>query len=246
MYRFYVTATQIADGCIRVDGPDVNHIRNVLRLKPGDWVVACNGEDTDYVCRVGEVSAGEVLLNIEKERPTGNELHTRITLFQGIPKKDKMEWIVRKAVELGAFEIVPVMMKRCVVQLRDEQKILRKQERWQAIAESAAKQCDRGIIPTVHKPMTMEQAFDMAGRLEYNMIPYELQEGMDSSRKIVQEACGKASLGIFIGPEGGLDQEEVAQAQAIGAHPISLGKRILRTETAGMAVLSVLMFQMQD
>lgn len=246
MYRFYVTGTQIADGCIRIQNSDVNHIRNVLRLEPGDWVVACDGEDTDYMCRIREISAEEVVLGIEKTQPTGNELHTRITLFQGLPKKDKMEWIIQKAVELGAYEIVPVMMKRCVVRLSDEKKISRKQERWQAIAESAAKQCDRGIIPAVHAPVTMEQAFDMAGRLEYNMIPYELQEGMDSSRDIVREACSKTSLGIFIGPEGGLEPEEVAGAQAIGARPISLGRRILRTETAGMALLSVLMFQMQD
>lgn len=156
-----------------------------------------------------------------------------------------MEFIIQKAVELGVYEIVPVMMKRCVVKLSDEKKMQKKQERWQAIAEAAAKQCDRGIIPTVHLPVTMTEAFDMAGSLEYNMIPYELQDGIEVSRTIVNEACKHSSVGIFIGPEGGLEQEEVEQAVAMGAHPMTLGKRILRTETAGMALLSIMMFQLQ-
>lgn len=246
MYRFYITETQITGDQIHIVGSDVNHIKNVLRLETGDWIVACDGEATDYICRIALLSGEEVLLDIEKKQETGSELDTRITLFQGLPKKDKMEWIVQKAVELGAYEIVPVRMKRCVVKLEEEKKILKKQARWQAIAQSAAKQCDRGIIPRVHAPVTMEEAFDMARGLEYNMIPYELQEGMEASRQVVSEACKASSLGIFIGPEGGFEPEEVAQAQAAGARPISLGKRILRTETAGMALLSILMFQMQD
>lgn len=124
-------------------------------------------------------------------------------------------------------------------------KIQKKTERWQAIAEAAAKQCDRGMIPVVHTPVTMEQAFDMASSLEYNMIPYELQDGIQVSRQIVEEACSKESVGIFIGPEGGLEKEEVEKAMEIGAKPITLGKRILRTETAGMALLSIMMFQLQ-
>ena len=152
---------------------------------------------------------------------------------------------VYQAVELGVYEIVPVMMKRCVVKLSEAKKIQKKTERWQAIAEAAAKQCDRGMIPVVHTPVTMEQAFDMASSLEYNMIPYELQDGIQVSRQIVEEACSKESVGIFIGPEGGLEKEEVEKAMEIGAKPITLGKRILRTETAGMALLSIMMFQLQ-
>ncbi len=246
MYRFYIEQDQVEDGQIHIWGTDVNHMKNVLRLEPGDWVVACDKEGLDYVCRINSLDGQEVLLDIEKTRDSDTELGTHIVLFQGLPKKDKMELIIQKAVELGASEIVPVMMKRCVVKLSEDKKIRKKQERWQSIAEAAAKQCDRGIIPKVHAPVTMAQAFDMARGLEYNMIPYELQDGIEASRQVVNEACTKQSLGIFIGPEGGLEEEEVAKAIEIGAHPITLGKRILRTETAGMALLSILMFQMQD
>lgn len=245
MYRFYVEPDQIGQEEIVIRDGDVNHIKNVLRLETGDWVVACDKEGTDYVCRIRQFIPGEVVLTIEKTQETGTELDTKITLFQGIPKKEKMEFIIQKAVELGVYEIVPVMMKRCVVRLSEAKKIQKKQERWQAIAEAAAKQCDRGIIPVVHAPVTLEKAFDMADALEYNMIPYELQDGIDASRDIVAEACGKSSLGIFIGPEGGLEKDEVEAAMQHGAHPMTLGKRILRTETAGMALLSILMFQMQ-
>jgi 16S rRNA (uracil1498-N3)-methyltransferase len=245
MYRFYIGKEQIQGDTIYIENSDVNHIRNVLRLETGDWLVACDGQGTDYVSRIRSVSPERVELSVEKIQETGTELDTRITLFQGIPKKDKMELIIQKAVELGAYEIVPVMMKRCVVRLDGDKKAQKKQERWQMIAEAAAKQCDRGIIPRVHAPVTMEQAFDMATSLEYNMIPYELQDGMEDSRKIVEEACTKSSVGIFIGPEGGLEKQEVEQAVTFGAHPITLGKRILRTETAGMALLSIMMFQLQ-
>ena len=133
-----------------------------------------------------------------------------------------------------------------MVKLSEDKKIKKKTERWQAIAEAAAKQCDRGIIPVVHEPVTMGQAFDMASSLEYNMIPYELQDGIEESRKIVKESCTKKSVGIFIGPEGGFEKEEVEEAISKGIKPISLGKRILRTETAGMAIVSIMMFEMQD
>lgn len=245
MYRFYIFEDQLHENEIIIEGSDVNHIRNVLRLQVGDWVVACDGKDRDYICRIHDIDKDAVLLHVEKVQPTGTELPARITLFQGIPKKDKMEFIIQKSVELGVFEIVPVMMKRCVVRL-DDKKSKKKQERWQGIAEAAAKQCDRGIIPVVHEPVTMEEAIDIARELDYNMIPYELQDGIDRSREIVAHACSQESVGIFIGPEGGFEADEVEQAVACGMEPMTMGKRILRTETAGMALLSILMFHMQQ
>lgn len=246
MYRFYIEEEQISENEISIEGSDVNHIRNVLRLEIGDWVVACDGHDRDYVSRIQSIDKDQVILQVEKVQSTGTELPARITLFQGIPKKEKMELIIQKAVELGVYEIVPVMMKRCVVRLNDDKKKQKRAERWQAIAEAAAKQCDRGIIPVVHEPVTMEQAMDMAKEIQYNMIPYELQDGIDCSREIVSEACKKESVGIFIGPEGGFEADEVERAVACDIQPITLGKRILRTETAGMALLSIMMFQMQQ
>ena len=211
----------------------------------GDWIVACDGNGTDYVSRIQSICSDEVVASIEKVQPTGTELPVRITLFQGMPKKDKLELIIQKAVELGACEIVPVMTKRTVVKLSEEKKINKRLERWQSIAYAAAKQCDRGIIPTVHKPVSYEEALAMADQLDYNVIPYELQTGMEEARKIVDQACKQRSLGIFIGPEGGFEPEEVERAMTRNIHPMTLGKRILRTETAGMALLSILMFQMQ-
>lgn len=245
MYRFYVSADQLAEKEVFISGGDVNHIKNVLRLEVGDWIVACDGNGTDYVSRIQSICSDEVVASIEKVQPTGTELPVRITLFQGMPKKDKLELIIQKAVELGACEIVPVMTKRTVVKLSEEKKINKRLERWQSIAYAAAKQCDRGIIPTVHKPVSYEEALAMADQLDYNVIPYELQTGMEEARKIVDQACKQRSLGIFIGPEGGFEPEEVERAITRNIHPMTLGKRILRTETAGMALLSILMFQMQ-
>lgn len=245
MYRFYVSADQLAEKEVFISGGDVNHIKNVLRLEVGDWIVACDGNGTDYVSRIQSICSDEVVASIEKVQPTGTELPVRITLFQGMPKKDKLELIIQKAVELGACEIVPVMTKRTVVKLSEEKKINKRLERWRSIAYAAAKQCDRGIIPTVHKPVSYEEALAMADQLDYNVIPYELQTGMEEARKIVDQACKQRSLGIFIGPEGGFEPEEVERAMTRNIHPMTLGKRILRTETAGMSLLSILMFQMQ-
>ena len=236
MYRFYVNEEQIGGDNIVITGSDVNHIKNVLRLEKGDWIIACDGNGKDYVSRIGEISSESVILNVEKEQSSDTELDCRIVLFQGLPKKDKMEFIIQKAVELGVTDIVPVSMKRCVVKL-DGSKAKKKQERWQSIAEA--------IIPRVSEMVSLKEAFDIAADLEYNMIPYELQDGMEESRKIVAEACTKSSAGIFIGPEGGFEKEEVESAFSKGIQPITLGKRILRTETAGMTLVSILMFKIQ-
>lgn len=246
MYRFYIADNQLVENEIEISGSDVNHIKNVLRLEEGDWVVACDGKGKDYVSIIQEIERERVVLQVQKVQDTGTELPTKITLFQGVPKKEKMEFIIQKAVELGVHEIVPVMMKRCVVKFSDEKKSKKKQERWQAIAEAAAKQCDRGIIPVVHEPVSMEKALEMAKQLDYNVLPYELQDGIDDSREIVAYACKQERVGIFIGPEGGFEAKEVEMAVAYGMEPITLGKRILRTETAGMALLSIMMFQMQQ
>ena len=246
MYRFYIEKSQIKDEQIVITGSDVNHIKNVLRLEKGDWIVACDNDGMDYISRICSLGSSEVVLEIEKRQKTESELDCQIVLFQGLPKKDKMELIIQKAVELGVSEIVPVEMKRCVAKLSGQKKIDAKLSRWRAIAESAAKQSGRGIIPKVSEPVSIQKAFERAQELEYSMIPYELQEGMEESRQIVAEACTKQSVGIFIGPEGGFEKEEAADAAACGIKPISLGKRILRTETAGMAVLAIMMFQMQS
>lgn len=187
----------------------------------------------------------EVILKITDVFGSSRELPSKITLFQGYPKGDKMEQIVQKAVELGACEIVPVMMNRCVVKL-DEKKAVKKAIRLNSIAEGAAKQSKRGIIPKVRDVMSMEQALEYAKSLEYVIIPYESAEGMEYSRRILKDAAEKGSVGVFIGPEGGFENFEVEKLKSIGGRIITLGHRILRTETAGMTVLSILMWLMED
>ncbi len=241
MYRFFVAEENRSGETILITGDDVNHIRNVLRMSVGDRVVVSCGKGMDYECEIAEIRNQEISLRVLKETPAVSELPVEIILFQALPKKDKMELIIQKAVELGASEIVPVRTRRCVVKL-DEKREAKKLVRWQTIAESAAKQSGRGRIPCVHPVQTFSQALQKARELDMVLIPYELCQDMAASVAVMKEAAGKGKIGIFIGPEGGFERGEVEAAVEQGALPVSLGKRILRTETAGLAVLSILMF----
>ena len=244
MYRFFIKEEQIHDGMIEICGSDVNHIKNVLRMKTGDKVYLSNGSDLEYECSLLEWTDDTILAKIEDVHGMETELPVKITLYQGLPKGDKMELIIQKAVELGVYEIIPVATKRAVVKL-DAKKAEAKQKRWQSIAESAAKQSRRNIIPHIHEVVKFGQAVDYAKNLDITLIPYELAEDMEKTKQIFETIQPGQSIGIFIGPEGGFDESEIALAQENGISPITLGKRILRTETAGMAVLSVLMFQLE-
>lgn len=246
MYRFFVKPEQLKQEIIVIGGDDYNHIRNVLRLKVGEEVLLCDGGEKEYLCQIEGYSLEEtVQLKIVDVFGNTRELPAKIVLFQGYPKGDKMEQIVQKSVELGVFEIVPVMLKRCVVKL-DEKKALKKVERLNSIALSAAKQSKRGMIPTVREVMTLEKAVEYAGTMDYVILPYEEAAGMEYSRTVFEQARGKDSIAVFIGPEGGFDSEEVRKIEEIGGKTISLGHRILRTETAGMTVLSILMYLLEE
>ena len=241
MHRFFVPAENVGNGEIRVTGDDINHIKNVLRMTAGEKVVVSCGQGTDYYCIIEDIQETGVTLRIQEEKPAVTELPVRIVLFQARPKGDKMELVIQKAVELGASEVVPVRSRRCVVKL-DAHREAKKLARWRAIAESAAKQSGRGILPQIHDSMDFGKALEYAQELDSVLIPYELCDAIDESQHIVQRAVRQNSIGIFIGPEGGFERSEVEAAVRSGALPVSLGKRILRTETAGLAVLSVLMF----
>ncbi len=241
MHRFFVPAENVGNGEIRVTGDDINHIKNVLRMTAGEKVVVSCGQGTDYYCIIEDIQETGVTLRIQEEKPAVTELPVRIVLFQALPKVDKMELVIQKAVELGASEVVPVRSRRCVVKL-DAHREAKKLARWRAIAESAAKQSGRGILPQIHDSMDFGTALEYAQELDLILIPYELCDAIDESQHIVQRAVRQNSIGIFIGPEGGFERSEVEAAVRSGAQPVSLGKRILRTETAGLAVLSVLMF----
>lgn len=247
MQRFFVEPCQIDEPAhrIHITGTDVNYIVNVLRMKPGEELWISDGEKKEYHCRIESAASDEVCLHILYAQEPDYELQNKIYLFQGLPKSDKMELIIQKAVELGAFEIIPVETKRCVVRL-DGKKAAKKTERWQKIAESAAKQSKRMLVPSVHSVMSYRDAIAYAEEMDVCLIPYELAKGMAETKEIIKQIQPGQSIGIFIGPEGGFEESEVETAVNSGVVPITLGKRILRTETAGLAILSVLMFQLEQ
>ena len=244
MQRFFVTPDQVGEDKIRIQGSDVDHMKNVLRMRPGEEVMVSDGNNRQYRCRVEDYPEGEAVLAILEAGLVDTELPSRIYLFQGLPKQEKMELIVQKAVELGVCQVIPVQTRRCVVKL-DAKKAAKKVQRWQQIAESAAKQAGRGYIPAVSEVMTFQEALAFSETLDIRLIPYELADGMEGTRKILDGIRPGQSVGIFIGPEGGFEKEEVGRAVEAGALPITLGKRILRTETAGIAVLSILMYRLE-
>ena len=245
MHRFFVERNQIKEKQIHIIGTDVNHIKNVLRMKPQDEIVISDGEDQEYTCYIEAISGDEVLAHIMYVQETGLELKSPIYLFQGLPKSDKMDLIIQKAVELGAYEIIPVAMKRSVTKL-DAKKEAAKIKRWQGISESAAKQSKRMRIPEIKGVMSFPQAISYAKSLDICLMPYELAKGMKETKETLAGIVPGQSIGIFIGPEGGFAEEEAAEALANEVRIITLGRRILRTETAGLTTLSILMYLMED
>ena len=243
MYQFFVEPEQIdvAGKSVIIRGNDVNHIKNVLRMRPGEEVAVSNGIDgREYRCGILALEEDCVRLELRFIKEDGVELPAKIYLFQGLPKADKMELIIQKAVELGAFQVIPVAMKRCVVKL-DEKKADSKIKRWQGIAEAAAKQSKRGVIPTVAPVMSYVQAVKTASEMDLKLVPYELAEGMPQTKQLIESARPGQQIAIFIGPEGGFEQEEVCQIEEAGGICATLGKRILRTQTAPVAALSAIM-----
>lgn len=246
MYRFFVEPSQIQDKRIVITGGDVNHIKNVLRMKIGEEIAVSNGIDgREYRCGIEEYTEDEVICTLRFIKEDGVELSSKIYLFQGLPKADKMELVIQKAVELGVYEVIPVAAKRCVVKL-DDKKAAAKIARWQGIAEAAAKQSKRSVIPAVHDVMSMREAIEYARDMDIRLIPYELAEDMGHTKSLIGTISSGSSIAVFIGPEGGFEESEVQAAVAAGIEPITLGRRILRTETAGMTVLSWLMYQLES
>lgn len=245
MHRFFADPSQIGETEIILTGPDVNHIRNVLRMRAGEELLVSDGQGREYHCILKEAAENEVRARICGKQEETAELPSKITLFQGLAKGDRMDFIIQKCVELGVYRIVPVETKRTVVKL-DARKEESRRKRWRSISESAAKQSGRGIIPEIAEVKSFREALKEAGELDVRLIPYEKAEDMAHTRQILSEIPEGAAIGIFIGPEGGFEEEEIEQAMAAGAEPITLGRRILRTETAGMAVLAMLGYLLEE
>ena len=244
MYHFFVSEEQINGENAYIEGSDVNHIANVLRMKPGEELLISVKGDWDYLCKIVDIETDRVNLKV-LESMEQRELPVNITLLQGIPKSDKLEMIIQKAVELGVSEIIPVKTKRVVVKI-DEKKVDTKVNRWNAIAESAAKQSKRSIIPKVHEPMSIDNALEIVKDFGVKLIPYENADGIDKTRKILDNMDKTKNIAVFIGPEGGFEEAEVERIKNSGFEVITLGKRILRTETAGLALLSNIMIRLED
>ena len=243
MYQFFVEDDQIGEDIIQIIGSDVNHMKNVLRMKPGEHVRISNQSGRDFLCSVEALSDDVVTLHIEKKDIPGTELPAKIYLFQGIPKGERMETVIEKAVELGVYEIIPVAMKYCVVKL-DDKKAEKKEARWQGIARSAAKQSKRSIIPKIHPLMSFKEAAEYAMQCDRRLVPYENEEGMTATARAFEGLTDVGSISVFIGPEGGFAEEEIDALRA-DSQVISLGKRILRTDTASITMLSMLMMHLE-
>ena len=239
MYNFFVN-----DDCRQGDryiitGADHNHIKNVLRMKVGDTIlISVNGKSD--LCQIETIDNDQITTPIIEEDYQNTELPLQIHLFQGLPKSDKMELIIQKAVELGVYSITPIEMKRCIVKLDDKKK-KSKQIRWQAISESAAKQSKRNKIPEINEIVSYKAALAVAKELDLLLVPYENEDGILSTKEALTALKNAKSVGIIIGPEGGFDDAEIEQAKDAGGKTISLGKRILRTETAAITAVGMCM-----
>ena len=243
MFNFFVDECARAGDSFRIGGKDRNHICNVLRMQIGDtFLVSCGG--VSCLCRLGQIEDDAVVAEIVEEDYRNTELPVRFYLFQGLPKGDKLELIIQKTVELGVAGIIPVEMSRCVMKLDEKKKKARK-ERWQSIAESAAKQSKRNVIPEVSDVVTYKQAMEKVAELDLFLVPYENERGMAATREALARIRPGMSVGILVGPEGGFEDKEIRLAREAGAAIISLGKRILRAETAAVTAVGLGMLHVE-
>ena len=248
MSKFFVKENQIKNNIVKIIGQDVNHIRNVLRLNLEDQIKICN-EDTseNYNCSIKQIEKDEIICEIKEKVASQVESNVEITIFQGLPKADKMELIIQKSTELGASKFVPVALNRCIVKLsgKDAQK---KIERWQKISEVAAKQCGRDLIPKIENIENIEEVKNQIPDFDLFFVAYE-QEKNVYLKQVLQEVDKnkeKIKIAFLIGPEGGLEEKEVEQMKNAGAKVISLGNRILRTETVALSVTSIIMYELEN
>jgi len=246
MPKFFIDNNQIEDKKITIAGTDVNHIKNVLRLQVEENIEICNKETKqNYLCQITKITENQINCEVVDKLEVTNEPEIEVTIFQGIPKSDKMELIIQKSVELGAYSITPVEMARCVVKLNDKDKT-KKIERWQKISEVAAKQCGRDVIPQINEILTIKELSQNINQYDVIIVAYEKEKVNTIKKELKQiKQNGMKRIGIVIGPEGGLEEKEVETLKSNGAKVITLGKRILRTETVALNVLSNIIYELE-
>jgi 16S rRNA (uracil1498-N3)-methyltransferase len=244
MSRYFVNNSQINENNIIISGEDYQHLKKVLRTEKGDIVtVCCDGYD--YTAEIAQISSDRISSIIIDKKKNITESSLKVTLFQGLPKADKMELIVQKCIELGVNEIIPVITDRSVSKINTDRDAQNKVSRWQKIALEAAKQCNRGVIPKIGMPIKFIEAVNLASKKDLSIIPYE-KENTTGFRDVVSKCSGIKTSSIFIGPEGGFTEQEIQSADSNGIKKITLGPRILRTETAGIVALSLMMYELGD
>lgn len=252
MPKFFVGQEQIQGDKIFIKGQDVNHIRKVLRSKVGDELQIGNCQSGEnFLCEIEDINDENILCNIKRKIDERVESNIEVTIFQGLPKADKMEYVIQKSVELGVYDITPVEMKRCIVKLNEKDKS-KKVLRWQKISEVAAKQCGRGIIPKINNIINIKNLCDLIKKYDIVLVAYENEKenSFKEKLKVLKEEfrAKKKSIkiGVVIGPEGGLETQEVENLKENGAQIITLGKRILRTETVALNILSIIMYELEN
>ncbi len=239
MFNFFAKENSRRGDFYEICGGDFNHIKNVLRMKTGDsFLISDDG--ASHLCQIEQIMQDSIIAKIIEENYLSSELNINIYLFQALPKADKMELIIQKATELGAYSIIPFESENCVVRL-DNKKKDSKTARWQAIAESAAKQSKRNIIPKVSIPLSFDAALKKAQELDFFFVAYENERGMAATKEAISKIKAGSSIGIFIGSEGGFTEKEIEKLKNGGASILSLGKRILRAETAAITAVGLLM-----
>lgn len=239
MHNFFIDKTKVVGDLVNIDGEHFNHISSVLRMEVGDEFLV-SFDNSCHLCCITEIFASSLTAKIIQKDYLDSSLSIDLYLFQGLPKSDKLELIIQKAVELGVKEIVPVQMERSIAKI-EQNKIKQKTQRFNAIAESAAEQSKRNLVPTVSEPLSFKLALEKAKELDILLVPYENQKGILSTKEALSLIKKGDKVGIMIGPEGGFSPTEIDLAKQCGGHLISLGKRILRTETAAITALSMLM-----
>ena len=243
MYKFFIQNSQIQNNQVIINGEDVNHIKNVLRLNKKEKIIVCNKETCkSYIAELDSITKEEVICNIVEEKLVSTEPAVNIDLFQGLPKSDKMEHIIQKTTELGVKHIYPVIMERCVVKIdkKDESK---KIVRWQKIAESAAKQSKRDFIPKVENIINLENICKILPKYDIILLAYENEDSNTLKQELQKIKKQNANIGVVVGPEGGFTKNEVNILETAGAKCVTLGKRILRTETAPIVLLSNIIYE---
>jgi|LSQX01.3.fsa_nt_gb 16S rRNA (uracil1498-N3)-methyltransferase len=245
MPRVFVNPDDIIGKEINICGEDVKHITTVLRLSVDDTITICDGIGKDFETVIVNMDKEKVKVKIIGEEVSSGEPPINVTLYQGLPKADKMEYIIQKAVEMGIYEIVPVITNRAVVKIKNDNNEKNKLTRWRRIAYEAAKQSNRGRIPNILAPISFDEALEKLDKNDLKIFAYE-EEKLNKLKNMLKNGENIRNIGILIGPEGGFEEKEVIKCKLKGLMPISLGPRILRTETAGLAVLSILMYEFGD